>query len=371
MQVSARLRVRERTAATRAWLKRHELGLVITGLMLMLVLTFFWSNIVIAINPGEAGVLWSRLSGTKTDRVYPEGLHLILPWNVMTVYDVRYQTNERSFLVLSRDGLEIRVDVAVRFKPIEKLVPKLHQQVGPGYIDTIVAPEVNTAVRTVIGRFRPDELYAASFQEIQNDIVTLARRRVRSRFVLIDDILVKTIVLPAVVSAAIQRKLEQEQMALEMQYRLSRERQEADRKRVEAMGIRDYQETIAATLSPQLLQFKSIEAAYELAKSNNSKIVVLGNNNGNTPIILSPDVMAPAPSAPPALPVRPPGIVAPAVQPPVATTPIPSSVRPAAGTPGAPAGVQVPSPVAEHAVPRPGVHDAPAPVTAPESLVRP
>jgi regulator of protease activity HflC (stomatin/prohibitin superfamily) len=287
----ARVRVRGFFASLWDWIEHNDLWVVLAGLVFLMMLTYFWSNVVIAVHPGEAGVLWSRLSGTKTDRVYPEGLHLILPWNVMTIYTVRYQTTEHSFLVLSRDGLEIAVDVAIRFKPIDKLVPKLHQQVGPTYVDTIVVPEVNTAVRTVIGRFRPDELYAASFQEIQNDIVTLARGRVRNRFVLIDDVLVKTIKLPPSVSEAIQRKLEQEQMALEMQYRLSRERQEADRKVIEAKGIEEYQTRIQNTLTPQLLQFKSIEAALELAKSNNAKVIVLGGSNG-MPIILNTDGIA-------------------------------------------------------------------------------
>lgn len=147
------------------------------GLLMLLVLTFFWPDIVISIRSGEAGV---------------------------------------------------------------RLVPKLHQQVGPGYVDTVVVPEVDTAVRTVIGRFRPDELYAATVDEIQNDVVLLARRQVRNRFVLVDDVNIRTIVLPPTVAAAIQRTLEQEQMSLEMQYRLTRERQEADRKRIEAGGIRDY-----------------------------------------------------------------------------------------------------------------------------------
>lgn len=278
------------------------MGFVIGGLAFLLILSFFWSNIVINIRAGEAGVLWSRVRGTLTDRVYPEGVNIVLPWNVMTIYNVRYQTVERSFLVLSRDGLEITVEVAVRFKPLDRLVPKLHQQVGPGYIDTIVTPEVNTAVRTVIGRYRPDELYAATYQEIQGDIVTLARQRVRNRFVLIDDVLIRTIVLPPVVAAAIQRKLEQEQASLEMQYRLARERQEADRKRIEADGIRDYQEAISSTLNDRLLLFKGIEATTVLAQSTNAKVVVIGAGENGLPLILGADALTQPGSTTPAEP---------------------------------------------------------------------
>lgn len=273
----------------RAWMARREMGLVISTLIFLIVLAYFWGNIVISIRSGEVGVMWSRIWGTTTDRLYLEGTHLIVPWNVMTIYNVRYQHVDRSFLVLSRDGLEITVDVTIRFKPMDKQVPKLHQQVGPSYVDTIVSPEVNTAVRTVIGRFRPDELYAASFDEIQADIVNMARREVRNRYVEVDDVLLRTIVLPPIVANAIQRKLEQEQLALEMQYRLSRERQEADRKRIESEGIRDYHRTVQASLTAQLLQFKGIEATLDLARSPNAKVVVIGSGRDGLPLILNTD----------------------------------------------------------------------------------
>ncbi|MEP7306392.1 MAG: SPFH domain-containing protein [Acidobacteriota bacterium] len=280
---------RRRLIRLRAWIARRELSVVITTLMFLIVLAFFWGNIVISIRSGEEGVLWSRLFGTMIERIYLEGTHLVLPWNVMTIYNVRYQHVDRRFLVLSRDGLEITVDVTIRFKPMDKQVPKLHQLVGPSYVDTIVSPEVNTAVRTVIGRFRPDELYAAAVDEIQADIVNLARREVRNRYVDIDKVLLRVIVLPPTVANAIQRKLEQEQLSLEMQYRLSRERQEADRKRIESEGIRDYQNTVRSSLTPELLQFKGIEATLDLAKSNNAKVVIVGGGRGGLPLILNAD----------------------------------------------------------------------------------
>jgi regulator of protease activity HflC (stomatin/prohibitin superfamily) len=322
------------------WIARRELSMVITALIVLIVLAFFWGNIVISIRPGEEGVLWSRLFGTVTERIYLEGTHLILPWNVMTIYNVRYQHVDRRFLVLSRDGLEITVDVTIRFKPMDKQVPKLHQMVGPTYVDTIVSPEVNTAVRTVIGRFRPDELYAAAVDEIQADILNLARREVRNRYVDIDKVLLRVIVLPQTVANAIQRKLEQEQSALEMQYRLTRERQEADRKRIESEGIRDFQTTVNSSLTPQLLQFKGIEATLDLAKSTNAKVVVVGSGPNGLPIILNADsfnppnrradASGPPPAGAPSFPQNGPTAVAP-VPPAVVSdahaTPVPPSVN--------------------------------------------
>lgn len=268
--------------------KGRELQFAVASLILLFVFVYFFNNIVVPIHSGEAGVLWSRIFGTLTNRVYPEGTHLILPWNEMAIYNLRHQTVDNTFHVLSRDGLDIEIDATVRFKPVDRQIGRLHQEVGPDYMQRIVVPEVHSALRAIVSRFRPEELYAASFLSIQNDVVTLARTQVRYRYVLIDDVLLKAIKLPPIVAAAIQRKLEEEQRALEMEYRLKREGQEAERKRIEATGIRDYQELVNSTLNAQLLRHKGIEATLALAQSTNSKIVIIGGPDG-LPVILNPD----------------------------------------------------------------------------------
>src|SRR5262245_1056672 len=142
---------------SRSVFRRYEVTLVIALLLLAFLFVYFWSSIVISIRPGEGGVLWSRIFGTQTNVVYPEGTHLILPINKMTIYNVRYQKVDRSFTVLSKDGLEIAVDTTIRFKPVDKTIGRLHQLVGPDYVETIVVPEVGTAVRTIIGKYGTEE----------------------------------------------------------------------------------------------------------------------------------------------------------------------------------------------------------------------
>ncbi|MDE3155375.1 MAG: prohibitin family protein [Acidobacteriota bacterium] len=288
--------------AARRWAGEHEIRLVLMALVLGFIVVFYWSNIVISIGAGQAGVLWSRFFGTEVNAIYPEGIHFILPINVMTIYNVRYQKIDREFDVLTKDGLSIKVDLSIRFKPIEKLLGRLHQSVGPDYVETVVVPEVGMALRAVIGQYRPEELYATSFSKIEDDVVQLARDQVRSRYVLIDDVLIYKITLPPIVSTAIQRKLEQEQAALEMQYRLETARQEAERKKLEAQGIKMYQQTIASSLTPQVLSYESIQAALALAKSPNSKIIVLGgggNGAGNFPFFFNMEGAKPAVPAKP------------------------------------------------------------------------
>jgi regulator of protease activity HflC (stomatin/prohibitin superfamily) len=283
---------------SRSLFRRHEVKIALAFLFLAFVLVYFWSNIVIAIHPGEAGVLWSRIFGTQTNLIYPEGTHLILPINKMTIYNVRYQKVDRTFRVLSLDGLEIAVDTTIRFKPVDKLIGRLHQQIGPEYVETIVVPEVGQAVRSTIGRYRPEELYTSSFAEIQQNILNLSRVQVRERFVLLDDVEILTITMPRLVAESIQRKLQEEQTSLAMQFRISRERQEAERKRIEADGIRAFQDIVSPGLNDMLLQFKGIEATLELAKSPNSKVVIIGGKGG-LPMILGADTFAPvAPRTP-------------------------------------------------------------------------
>ena len=272
---------------SRGFLRRHDTTIILALLVAAFIFVYYWQNTVIAIRPGEAGVLWSRIFGTQTDYVYQEGTHLILPIDKMTVYNVRYQKADRSFVVLSNDGLAITVATTIRFKPVDKLLGQLHQQIGPDYVETIVVPEVGTAVRTAVNEYSPEQLYQARFETIQQDILAHARPRIRERFVLLDDVLVTAITLPPTVAGAIQHKLEEKQASDEMVYRLTREAQEADRKRTEAQGVRDALDIISSGLSNErLLQFKGIEATLELAKSPNSKIVIIGGGKDGLPVIL-------------------------------------------------------------------------------------
>jgi regulator of protease activity HflC (stomatin/prohibitin superfamily) len=291
--------IQEVAFESRSVFRRHEVKIALTFLFVAFMFVYFWSNMVIAIHPGEQGVLWSRFFGTSTNHVYPEGTHIILPINQMTIYNVRYQKVDRTFVVLSRDGLDISVETTIRFKAVDKLVARLHQQVGPDYVDTIVVPEVGQAVRAVIGKYRPEELYASSFEEIRQNIVSLARVQVRERFVLLDDVQIQRVALPKAVADAIQHKLMEEQASLEMEFRIARERQEADRKRIEADGIKTFQDIISASLNDRLLQFKGIDATLELAKSPNSKVVVVGGGKDGLPMILGSDAFpAAAPRTP-------------------------------------------------------------------------
>lgn len=286
------------------WCSRHSLGLTITLLSLVFIVLFYWNHIVVSIYPGRAGVLWRRFSGTVLSHVYGEGLHLIWPFDVMYVYDVRWQVLPHSITALTRDGLEITLELALLYRVQYDLVAELHQNVGVQYRQALVIPTLDAAVRHALGRLSATLLYvdrenqtysteAGHVDVLERDLVELARKDIGWKYIEVQDLNIRQLVMPRRVQEAIQRKREEEQLALLYNYRLERERKEAERKRIEAQGIRDFQETITGGLTEKFLTFKGIEATLELAKSSNAKVLVFGDKTG-LPLLLG--VPPPVPS---------------------------------------------------------------------------
>ncbi len=273
---------------TRQIWRENKILLVLVGLFFAFLVAFFWQDIFIKIGPGEEGVLYRLFyGGTVTDRVYHEGLRLIFPWDTMYIYDVRLQQVTDEFTVLSQDGLAVKVEVSMRFNPEHEFVGYVHKTIGPDYVEKFVKPVVQAQCRYVFGQNTPEQIY-----ESQGFIIQTVRQdafaRLAARHILLDDLLLKSVALPPPVALAIESKLRAQQMAQEYDYRLQTETKEAERKKIEAGGIRDFQTTSMMTggLFEQYLRFKGIEATLALAQSNNSKIVIIGGGADRLPLIL-------------------------------------------------------------------------------------
>ncbi|MGB9489639.1 MAG: prohibitin family protein [Terriglobales bacterium] len=246
----------------------------------------FFNRIVVSIYPGELGVLWRRLGGgTQIDTVYREGLHVILPINRMYVYDVRKQQFTDSINVLTVDGLTVGVKYSVRYYLEKDTLPLLHQRVGPDYVNVVVRPEIRSVMRTVFGQYKPEEIYTTQ-KAIQERVSALSKGHLGGRFVSLDDVPIESITLPLKISEAIEAKMAQQQLDEEYVYRLSIAAKEADRKRIESAGIRDYNNTINNSLTPSVLAWQGILATQELSKSPNAKVVVIGSGKSGLPLIL-------------------------------------------------------------------------------------
>ena len=269
---------------------RHQLPyLVLLAFLGSIFVVVFSRQMVVSIHPGEMGVLWRRLGGgTQIDTPYREGMHLILPINEMTLYNVRKQLCLDTLDVLTVDGLTVQVHYSIRYFLEGATLPLLHQRVGPDYVNVVVRPEVRAVIRIVFGQYKPEEIYTSQ-KAIQERITVLSKARLDARFVALDAVPIETITLPTRISAAIEAKMAQQQLDGEYLYRLAVASKESDRKRIESEGISLYNKTINASLTPAVLTWQGIQATQELAKSSNAKVVVFGSGKQGLPLILGKD----------------------------------------------------------------------------------
>jgi regulator of protease activity HflC (stomatin/prohibitin superfamily) len=270
----------------RVFARRQAPPLILLFSLLAFLVVFFFNRIVIAVHPGELGVLWRLLGGgTQIDTVYREGIHVILPINRMYIYNVRKQQFADNINVLTVDGLTVSVRYSVRYFLEKDTLPLLHQHVGPDYVNVVVRPEIRSVMRSVFGQFKPEEIYTTQ-KAIEERISTISKVHLEARFVALDDVPIESITLPARISDAIEAKLAQQQVDEEYAYRISIAGKEAERKRLEADGIKVYNDTLSRSLTPDILTWHGILATQELAKSPNAKVVVFGSGKQSLPILL-------------------------------------------------------------------------------------
>src|SRR5664279_154138 len=168
--------------------RRHAPYVILTSFLLVFAVIFFFHRIVIAIQPGELGVLWRLLGGgTQIETVYREGVHFILPFNRMYVYNVRKQKFSDTIDVLTVDGLTIKVQYSARYFLDKDTLPLLHQHIGPDYLNVVVRPEVRAVMRTVFGQERPESIYTSQ-KALQERVNVLSKVSLEARFVALDDV---------------------------------------------------------------------------------------------------------------------------------------------------------------------------------------
>lgn len=278
------------------WLRRHSMAVYITLFFLLMAVVVLAPNIFITVPPGHVGVMWYRFfGGTVTTEVHDEGMHVIFPWDRLYIYDARLQNAARVYDTISSNGLSMQVEIAVRYRINRSTAGLLHKLVGPEYPDILVYPEIGSHARELISRYTPEQLYTETRGFIQAEILqrmvnqlgsSLANQSFGGRLVTVEDVLLRSVVLPPVVADAIERKAAQYQLMLEYDFRLAREEKERERKRIEAEGVRDFQDIVAKTITEEYLRLRGIEATLALATSKNSKTVIVGGRDG-LPLILN------------------------------------------------------------------------------------
>jgi regulator of protease activity HflC (stomatin/prohibitin superfamily) len=265
----------------------------IIGLIIILLGILFSS--IIQIEAGHVGV--KKLFGKVQQDVLGSGLHFINPlFNVVKmdiktqnytmsgVHDEGAKAADDAIRVLTLDGLEVIIDLTVLYRVLPNEAPRLVRETGLDYTDKIVRPLTRTRIRDNAVYYEAVALYSSKRDEFQQRIFKNIDEDFKNRGLVLEQLLVRNITLPAMVKNAIEQKITAEQEAQKMQFVLQKERQEAERKRVEAQGISDYQRIINESLTDRQLQYEQIKAMKELAGSSNSKMVIMGR--GNTPVIL-------------------------------------------------------------------------------------
>ena len=260
--------------------------LLIIGIAIFL-LFIFWTRITVTIPAGHAGVLFRTLTdGVELEKTYPEGFTFIAPWNTMYIYEVRQMETSETMNVLSSNGLEINVDMSAWYTPVYEDVAKLHAKIGVDYLDRILVPGLRASTRSVIGRYTPEELYSEKRDVIQDEIFEQTKKLLETKFIYVDQVLVRSIILPQTIKIAIESKLKQEQESLEYEFKLEKASKEAQKQKIEAEGKATANRIVSASLTDKILKEKGIEATLELSKSPNTKVVVVGGGKDGMPLIL-------------------------------------------------------------------------------------
>ena len=257
---------------------------LIIGVLIFVAILFFSS--VTSIPTGNVGVL--TLFGRVTGEVLPEGIHMINPLKSVQKLSIQTQSVKESANVPSNEGLILALDTSLLFRLDRTKAAQVYQTVGENYADKIVEPTLRAAIRASTSAHTANALYTNARELVQQQIQDELTAQLAPRGVIVENVLLRDVQLPAMLKSSIEAKQQAEQDALRMSFILQKEKQEAERKRIEAQGIADFQRIVAQGISPQLLEWKGIEATEKLATSANSKVVIIGNSKNGLPLVLEP-----------------------------------------------------------------------------------
>ncbi|HVN18292.1 MAG TPA: prohibitin family protein [Dongiaceae bacterium] len=259
------------------------LRLIAFGIIAFVLVILLFSSVT-RVGTGHVGVL--TLFGRVTGETLGEGIHLINPLKTNNEMSIQTQTVKESASVPSSEGLMMALDTSLIYHLNPDRAAEVFQKIGANYDDVVVEPTLRSAIREATASHSANALYSGEREVVAKQIFEQVTEQLSKRGISVENVLLRDIQLPATLKASIEAKQQAEQEALAMNFRLQKETQEAQRKRIEAAGVRDFQQIVAQGITPSLLEWKGIEATENLAKSPNTKVVVVGNNKNGLPLIL-------------------------------------------------------------------------------------
>jgi prohibitin 1 len=260
------------------------LRLIGLGIAAFLLVILLFSSIT-RVGTGHVGVL-TLFGKVQSGETLGEGIHLINPLKTNNELSVQTQTLKESASVPSSEGLMMSLDTSLIYHLNPDRAAEVFQKIGADYENVVVEPTLRSAIREATASHTANALYTGEREMVAKQILDQITMELNQRGITVENVLLRDIQLPTTLKAAIEAKQQAEQESLAMNFRLQKETQEAQRKRIEAAGVRDFQQIVAQGITPSLLEWKGIEATENLAKSPNSKVVVIGNNKNGLPLIL-------------------------------------------------------------------------------------
>ena len=251
----------------------------------LLAAALFIISPVYVVEAGQVGIA-STLGNLER---YDPGLHLKTPLTSVQILSTKTQLLEQSNFVPTKEGLTVELDTAVLTRLDPDQAVELYRTIGPSFVEKLVTPEASSSVRGLTSESEAKALYTSGRNELQSRLQSELTNKLAPKGIVVEDVLLKNVVLPKALSNSIQEKARAEQESARMEFVLLKETQEAKRKAIEAEGIAEFQKIVTKGITPSLLQWKGIEATEKLAKSPNSKVVIMGNSKDSLPVILGND----------------------------------------------------------------------------------
>ncbi len=265
--------------------QKSETTFALMGFIAALLIAFLQCFTIIP--AGHTGVI--DFLGYVSDNTLKPGVNLVNPMANVEKMSIKTQELKELMSVPSKEGLSVDLEISLLFKLDSEKANDIYKTVGPNYAEIILVPQFRSVVRGVTARYEAKALYTASREKLAGEILEELEKLVGPRGIIVEQAPLRQIQLPERLTKSIEEKLQAEQESQRMEFILTREKQEADRKRIEAKGIADFQEIVSKGISEQLLKWKGIEATEKLANSTNTKVVIIGSGKDGLPIILGSD----------------------------------------------------------------------------------
>lgn len=267
--------------------------LIIIGLFVV-IMSF---STFITLQPGEKGVIFKPWTGgLDKEHILNEGVHIIAPWNNIIKFNVREQVidfNKENpqygvLDVIDKNGLKIFVEVTVRYSPQYDKIGYIYEKFGGAeeYKTKLIIPEVRSTVRQIMGQYDAEEIYSTKRLEIEQKIIDETKSILSKNYIDMKALLIRSITIPDNLIKAIEEKLTKQQEAIAYDYIIDKKKKIKLGKIIDAQGIAEYNRIVNESMTEKVLTYEGIQATLELAKSENAKIVVIGNNKNGLPIML-------------------------------------------------------------------------------------